>query len=281
MANRLRNSSGTPRWRLVDRLVLAIKRAARITKVVWDRGFWTYLGLRVCGVSREFTVDKSGGRAKDCRARGYRSYEAYLAHQKSKLNILSGQSSFLGDGTNLSEYEPKFRRVLARRMSEVPELIVPSNVLCLGARLGAEVRAFRDLGFFSYGIDLNPGAANDAVLEGDFHNLAVPNGCVDAVFTNSLDHAFDISRVAREIYRVLKPEGVLVVEIALGIEEGERINTGFWESLEWDFAEDLLEGFGFLFERKGAGYTFDFPWAGKGFVLRPKRPEDRKASTNP
>jgi hypothetical protein len=37
-----------------------------------------------------------------------------------------------------------------------------------------------------------------------------------------------------------------VVEIPLGAEEGERINTGFWESLEWDFAEDLLEGFGFF-----------------------------------
>ena len=47
-------------------------------------------------------------------------------------------------------------------------------MLCLGARLGTEVRALHNLGYFAIGIDLNPGVDNPYVLMGDFHKLVFP-----------------------------------------------------------------------------------------------------------
>jgi ubiquinone/menaquinone biosynthesis C-methylase UbiE len=55
---------------------------------------------------------------------------------------------------------------------------------------------------------------------GDFHCLQFPTASTDVVFTNSLDHAFDIKQVAIEVKRVLKPGGRLVLEIGRGLAEG-------------------------------------------------------------
>ena len=63
--------------------------------------------------------------------------------------------------------------------------IVGCSVLCLGARLGGEVRAFTAMGALSIGIDLNPGPNNAYVLPGDFHHLQ---------FAQSV---FDVKRVAK------------------------------------------------------------------------------------
>ena len=72
-----------------------------------------------------------------------------------------------------------------------------ASVLCLGARQGTEVKAFLDLGCFAVRIDLEPGAENQFVVQGDFHDLKFPTESVDIVFTNSLDHAFDPKKMIR------------------------------------------------------------------------------------
>ena len=81
------------------------------------------------------------------------------------------------------------------------------KVLCLGARLGGEVRAFRALGALSVGIDLNPGSNNPLVLEGDFHHIQFADETSDVIFTNVIGHAFDLRLLGNEICRVLKPTG--------------------------------------------------------------------------
>ena len=128
------------------------------------------------------------------KRRQFASYEDYVDVQRSKLGFV-----------DLENHEPRFREALANRIAASRFVSKGACVLCLGARLGGEVRAFLDCGCFAVGIDLNPGDNNSVVLHGDFHQLVFPDQSVDVVFTNSLDHCFDLNQVCREVLRVLKP----------------------------------------------------------------------------
>ncbi|MEY2527921.1 MAG: hypothetical protein QOJ05_11, partial [Verrucomicrobiota bacterium] len=108
--------------------------------------------------------------------RGYSSYEAYLEHQKAKLET-----------HDFGRYDEEFRATLRERLSALEIEWPGGTVLCLAARIGTEVKAFLDLGAFAVGIDLNPGADNRYVVHGDFHDLQFAPGSIDVVYTNSLD----------------------------------------------------------------------------------------------
>src|ERR1041384_5716321 len=83
----------------------------------------------------------------------YNSYREYLEHQKAKLET-----------HDFGNYDTDFRHPLRTRLAAL-EIAWPGRVdLCLGARIVTEVKAFRDLGCFAVGIDLNPGAENRYVL---------------------------------------------------------------------------------------------------------------------
>ncbi|MBM3458075.1 MAG: class I SAM-dependent methyltransferase, partial [Armatimonadetes bacterium] len=136
--------------------------------------------------------------------RRYGTYEEYVEQQRAKLLTLRPDW--------LAGYDTRYHQALRARLGEHGLVGPGSSVLCLAARIGTEVKAFLDLGCFAVGIDLNPGAENRYVVTGDFHALQFPDQCVDAVFTNSLDHAFDLPRLLGEIRRVLRPEGLVVLE---------------------------------------------------------------------
>ena len=143
--------------------------------------------------------------------RRYASYEAYVDHQASKL----------------TQIERRLRRVEAEDLdsfrtafADCAALQGRHTVLCLGARLGTEVRALMDLGHLAVGVDLNPGQANRYVLHGDFHQLVFPDASFTAVYTNTLDHVFDLPRMVGEIRRVLKPGGALIADVVPGFDEG-------------------------------------------------------------
>ena len=91
--------------------------------------------------------------------------------------------------------------------------------MCLAARLGDEVEAFRKLGYFCYGIDLNNGLNNKYVVYGDFNKLTETTSSVDIINTNSLDHLFDLDDVLNEIDRVLIKDGLFVCDLILGYKE--------------------------------------------------------------
>ena len=188
--------------------------------------------------------------------RRYVSYADYLEHQAAKL-----ETHEFGD------YDAEFRRVLRERLSALSIDWRDRTVLCLGARIGTEVKAFRDLDAIATGIDLNPGPNNPHVVFGDFHQLGNPPNSLDAVYTNSLDHAFDLQRIAKEIRRVLKPDGVFVVEAVHGRDRG--INPGFFESFFWKNTGALVGAI----ER--AGFTVSSripitaPWPGEQICLHP------------
>lgn len=188
-------------------------------------------------------------------SRSYEDYAAYVSHQRSKLATL-----------DLSDYDVRYRQLLAERIRQVGQVEPGARVLCLAARIGTEVKAFHDHGCFAVGIDLNPGDDNPWVLPGDFHDVQFPDASVDVVFTNSLDHALDVERLLGEIRRLLVPDGLLIGEIALGTDEGfqpREYESFFWRSLH--DAVELIESQGF---EKLSSHSFDEPWPGEHVTFR-------------
>src|SRR5262249_34043378 len=144
--------------------------------------------------------------------RRYPNYDAYLAHQSSKLDRICERRTEKDARVAIPEFLRRFRGCTALADSRA--------VLCLGARLGAEVRALVALGYFAVGVDVNPGPDNPYVLHGDFHHLVFADGTVDAVYTNAIDHVWDLEGFVREVRRVLRPGGVFVADVLPGFEEG-------------------------------------------------------------
>jgi SAM-dependent methyltransferase len=162
--------------------------------------------------------------------RRYATYDEYVAHQASKLDQIAPR---------LREKEDEDFAEFSRRFATCAALDGARAVLCLGARLGTEVRALHDLGYFAVGIDLNPGERNPYVLPGDFHRIVFPSGSIDAVYTNAIDHVFSLEELVGEVQRLLRPGGVFVADLELGSEEG--FIPGEYESAMWRDHERLID----------------------------------------
>lgn len=190
--------------------------------------------------------------------RVYPDYDTYLQHQKTKFDAARGKF--------VRRHDQRFYDALSTRLASLPLDLKGSSVLCIAARQGTEVRAFIDRGAFAVGIDLNPGRENRYVVVGDFHALQYAAGSVGIVYTNSLDHAFDIDRVLAEIARVLTPGGVLIAELNGG--EDQASDAGFYESSSWSSIDEMrrrIEAHGFTLDHR---VPFTVPWAGEQLVLR-------------
>lgn len=189
--------------------------------------------------------------------RKYKSYEAYLEHQKAKLAI-----------HDFSNYDVEFRAALRERLRALDVKWQGLAVLCLGARIGTEVKAFLDLGCDAVGIDLNPGKENQYVVPGDFHDLKFTPNSVDVVYTNSLDHVFDINRIAAEVLKVLKPEGMLIVEAVHGRDQG--VHPGFFESFFWNSIDELIAALTATGFKVILRNPITDPWPGELICFRPR-----------
>jgi SAM-dependent methyltransferase len=168
-------------------------------------------------------------RDADRATRIYGTYGEYVAHQASKLDKIVDR---------LRETEDQDYADFKRRFEGCGPLREARSVLCLGARLGTEVRALHALGHFAIGIDLNPGESNPFVLPGDFHAIVFPDGSLDAIYTNALDHVFDLEKVIGEVRRLLRPAGVLVVDLVQGFEEGNV--PGEFEATIWRDSDSMI-----------------------------------------
>jgi SAM-dependent methyltransferase len=187
--------------------------------------------------------------------RKYDTYHDYVTHQSSKLGAL-----------DLSQYDLRYRALLADRLRANGWVKPAARVLCLAARIGTEVKAFHDLGCFAVGIDLNPGEKNRYVLHGDFHDVQFVDASVDVVFTNSLDHSLEVARLLDEVSRVLDAQGVFVAEVSNGLDEGYAPRE--FESFYWRTIEDLvgrIEARGF---ERVSSLPFDEPWPGQHLTFR-------------
>ena len=223
-------------------------RLARESRRILAQGKKVLLRARI---GEEWSAAEGGS-----QRRAYPDYETYLEHQRTKLDAFRESS--------IERHDRRFHAALSERLADLPMPLARRTVLCLAARQGSEVRAFIDQGAFAVGIDLNPGRGNRYVMVGDFHDLQFATGTVDVVYTNSLDHAFDLGRILAEVRRVLAPGGVLIAEVGSGGGEGR----GFYEALSWDSVDALvarIEEQGFRLELRR---PFDVPWAGEQLVLR-------------
>jgi SAM-dependent methyltransferase len=190
-------------------------------------------------------------------ARQFSSYEDYVRLQQSKLGYL-----------DLAAHEQKFRKALGERLATSSLSCRGARAICLGARLGAEVAAFRDQGAFAIGVDLNPGKDNPWVVFGDFHNLQFADSSVDVMYSNSLDHCFDLARVLAEVRRLLTSDGRLLVEADPGVDDPNGENPDLWATFGWKSIDALVskitaEGFE-LVDRA----DFDYPRQGTGLNFR-------------
>jgi SAM-dependent methyltransferase len=197
------------------------------------------------------------------RQRRYETYEAYVEHQASKLKHIK-----LAKLAN--KYTPAFKAALAPRIEALGPLMETNGraVLCLAARNGAECEAWTEAGFLAIGIDLNPGENNRFVLPGDFHALQFPDGVFDVVFTNSLDHVFELGKVIDEARRVLKPGGVFVAEVVRGSKDENGREPGPYEAAWWDHASVVRDEIGRHALELLASSPFDVPWVGDQYVFR-------------
>jgi len=194
------------------------------------------------------------------KRKGYLRYEDYLRHQKSKLDVKGKYY--------LTEYDRLFHDELLRRLQKLDDRVSfhGKTVLCLGARLGTEVRSFIDMGCFAVGLDLNPGTENKFVVFGDFHDIQFATESVAIVFTNSFDHVFCEERVIRELTRILHKGGFMILELP-DAKEGKQA-FGTYESLYWDDPMDVVR----LFTKNGfevlESVTIEYPWKGTHILLR-------------
>ncbi len=192
------------------------------------------------------------------QSRHYESYEQYLEHQKSKLGKIK----------SIEKKSNALKTGLQQRLPLIEAVRPGSSVLCLAARSGAECEAFIEIGLFAIGIDLNPGQNNKLVLPGDFHAIQFAAASVDIVYTNSLDHSFDLGRVIGEVARVLKPGGTFICEIVLGAEDEEGKPPGEYEASWWRRADDVVN----VIVQNGLALQgrsrFEMPWKGVQSIFR-------------
>jgi len=166
--------------------------------------------------------------------RDYSDYDEYLTHQKQKLDeMLKMKGGFSNEDLM------NFRVQFYLRFRHLPALLPPeAKILCMGARQGTEVEVLRDLGFANaQGIDLNPGPENPWVKPGDFMHLDYPDSSLDLLYTNCVDHAFDLDAFFGEHARAMKPDGYVLYDIGVSMEDG----SGPFEAVSWKRSEDIFQ----------------------------------------
>jgi ubiquinone/menaquinone biosynthesis C-methylase UbiE len=147
--------------------------------------------------------------------RNYENYEDYINFQKKKTTDPEKRKKWLNE-----EWQSKIDGFKAEFSKFGSILNSDTKALCLGARTGQEVVALKELGVEdSIGIDIVPQEPN--VILGDIHNLEFEDDSFDFVYTNILDHSIDPRKMLNEAERVLKPTGLLFIQIQLGINQDE------------------------------------------------------------
>ena len=174
-----------------------------------------------------------GSQGQQLKYRDYSDYDEYVTHQVQKLDEkLKLHGGF--SNQDIAEYRLKFYLRFKRLHHLLPKSAL---IVCAGARQGTEVEVLHDLGFKNaYGIDLNPGPSNPYVRQGDFMQLDNESSSVDLLYTNCVDHAFNLDQFFAEHARVIKQDGYVLYDLA----RLSKSSAGIFEAVEWKTEEDIL-----------------------------------------
>tara|TARA_R110000824_G_scaffold25978_4_gene89927 strand:- start:11161 stop:11955 length:795 start_codon:yes stop_codon:yes gene_type:complete len=154
--------------------------------------------------------------------RKYHDYDEYLVHQAEKSYSKDRKKRLTGGLSVVRTWIFRERFSILKQKNAFRE---DSYGLCLGARYGEEVEALKTH-CDAIGIDLVEDLPN--VVSGDFHDIPFPEGHFDFVYTNSLDHGYDLEKIFIETARVLKDNSYFCVDCcfdAYGKHESIKINN--------------------------------------------------------
>ena len=189
------------------------------------------------------------------KRRDYKDYDEYIKHQGEKLLKKK-------DEINKSDHD--YEVILTYRLKKIDNF-KGKSVLCLGARLGGEVRAFKTLGALAIGIDVEPGGKNPHVMFGDFHDLKFPDASFDVAFTNAIDHVYHLEEFLKETLRILKPGGFFYIELAM-------VSPGEYEVLDTLNPEPIISELNKYFKTVSIEEIYNktdyIDWKGKLFCLK-------------
>ena len=76
---------------------------------------------------------------------------------------------------------------------------------------------------------------------GDFHNLQFPNESFDIIYSNCIDHTYDLNKFVNEAKRVCKKDGLIIFDLPKGKQEGERDYFGNFEALGWTNTDIIIK----------------------------------------
>lgn len=107
------------------------------------------------------------------------------------------------------------RILIERLVEEHPS--ANAAVLCVGCRNDVELDEFRARGFASVvGIDLFSQRPDIVVM--DMHEMSFEDDSFDIIYaSHSLEHSYDLARVAGELVRVARDGALLAVEVPLRV----------------------------------------------------------------
>ena len=143
------------------------------------------------------------------RQKKYKDYKAYLADQKAGPNSRPKQ-----------EWIKRYRKRELEQFKKWYSVVDPymdlsgAKSLCLGPQVCSEIIVLRELGSDCIGLDLVP--QEDYVVEGDFHDPPFPDGAFDFVYSNALDHVWDLGAFVAGAERVLRSGGLALFHLSLG-----------------------------------------------------------------
>lgn len=187
------------------------------------------------------------------------SYDEYLAHQVGKKlsqdKVTYARERFAYD---LPRFKERFATYKA---------FIGGNIICLGARLGTEVRALRDLGHENaIGIDIGRyDETEELVIYMDMMKMDYADHTFDFSYTNSFDHAFDPQDFIKEVSRVMKPGSFSLFDIS-GSESDQRVGGDhIWIAETWEEIDRMLRAHGASVVCTKA---ISWPFVGKTYLVK-------------
>jgi len=127
----------------------------------------------------------------------------------------------------------------------------PGSSICdVGCGTGSTVSKLNELGFLATGLDISQKLINHGktkypgikLLCADATEMPFESGSFEAVISECSLSVMDTGEVLRECYRILKPEGLLLLSDVYVRNEQAAVDAGFYTKEQWT---GLIENCGF------------------------------------